>query len=172
MFEDNEDRAVELLEQIAGNTGGLGDQTTVNKDVDISGQTADGRTGLVPLRSYVCVETDNLDAANEDGTVTLEPGDTKPLCRIRETGDAALAVYAVGAVDANNVEYSLHVDNSITVGGRTNSPLGTLNTPFSFVQMLGGAIPASTSAEYRAHLSGDAGGPVDLAGRLHAEVMG
>nr|6H82_b Chain b, Uncharacterized protein [Haloarcula hispanica icosahedral virus 2] len=135
-------------------------------------QTADGRVGLVPVNSYVTLETDDLDTdehpVTDAGTVALEPGESAPIVRY-DLGQPA-AVYAVGATDEANVEYELKVNNSKTVGGRTNSPLGVLNTPFSFVEKLGGAIPCETAATYWAHYSSDATGTVELAGRMHIEV--
>lgn len=95
---------VSLLQQIAQNTGSTGD--TFVEDIDISGQTADGRMGLIPVRAYDTVETKDLPndttGLNDDGSITLQPGDSKDLCRIDH--GVPTSVYAVGAVDADHVQ--------------------------------------------------------------------
>lgn len=164
-MKDVDDRMVQLLEQIAKNTGSL-DQP--DKNITLKGQTADSRVGLLPAQSYITVETSDLDDANADGTITLHPGETKAL--VKHTRQPK-AVYAVGASDASDVEYGLLADKQ-PVGGTTNSPLGLINDPFSFVDQLGGAVPCNNRAEYKAHLDSSATGPVDLAARMHLEVMG
>jgi len=175
---DNEDEALRLLRQIAQGVGtGTGEpqqEVDVDKTTNISGQTADGRVGLIPVNGYVTLETDDLDAdsypVTTGGTVKLEPGDSVPLVEydLRQ----AAAIYAIGATDEQDVEYELVVNDQKTVGGRTNSPLGVLNDPFSFVQVLGGAVPVQSSARYMAHYSASATGTIELAGRMHLEVMG
>jgi len=163
---DTDDEIVRLLRQIQANTSSS-TEPDVTKEVNLNGTTADERVGLIPARSYITVESDNLDHATDAGTVVLEPGDSVPIVEYRDT---AAAVYAVGATDKQDVEYTLEVDNA-TVGGRTNSPLGLLNEPFSFVNTLGGAVPVESSIEYVAHYDENADGTIEIVGRLHLEVM-
>lgn len=127
-----------------------------------------GMRTLFP-NDYIVLETDDLDSVSSGGTVTLSPGETKTL--VEYTGPSPVSLMAVGATDAADTEYQLYIDNQRVVGGTTNSPLGTLNDPFSFIQMFDGAIPAGT-VEYRAHRRSSASGDADLAGRLHLEVIG
>lgn len=170
---DNDDEAVALLKQIARNTGNIDDGPDKTTNVDISGQTADGRVGLIPSKSLLTLETDNLEADKHPltagGTVELEPGDSQTLVQydLQRPG----AIYALGAVDESDVEYELKVDND-PVGGRTNSPLGVLNSPFSFVSNFGGAVPIEGKARYIAHYSSDSSGTIELAARMFVEVMG
>lgn len=154
---------VALLERIAENTGSI-DQP--DKTINLNGQTADKRVGFIPAKSFVTVETDDLDSTNSDGTVTLSPGDTKTLVEFKDQ----CAVYAVGASDKQDVEYQLEVDRTV-VGGRTNSPLGLVNDPFSFVDKLGGAIPVEKRVRYVASYDSAASGDINLAGRMMVEVI-
>ena len=166
MVSDNMDEMVELLREISRNTGTPTNE--VSKDIDYNGVGPDQRVGFMDANSYVTVESANEDHANDDGSVTVEPGETVPLVSYRE-GPFALA--AVGATDAQDVSYALKRDDSRVVGGVTNSPLGILNRPFSFVENFGGVIPIETNVVYEAHLDESAGGPVDLAARLHVEQL-
>lgn len=162
-IDDNDDKMVALLQQIAENTGDL-DQP--DRTINLNGQTADNRVGFIPANSFYSFETDDLDGANANGTVTLSPGDTAVLVEYDGKG----ALYAVGATDKQDVEYQLEIDNQLT-GGRTNSPLGLINNPFSFVQMCGGAVPIEDKARYIASYSAGASGDITLAARMLVEVM-
>ena len=165
MFPDNNDRAIELLEMIARNTG------SIDADTDELG----GPDGIpegpqyINPNNYLIAETADLDDANDDGTITLEPGDTTPIVDVDR--DRPVAVLAVGANDVNDVRYQLYRDNSVVVGGTTNSPLGTLNSPFSFPNELGVSVPVEGRVQYRAHYPRDATGTVELAGRMHVELL-
>lgn len=162
---DNEDQAIALLEQIAT---GIGQLSGSSEQVDIN------RMGLplrsISPRSYIVRETDDLDAAKDNGTVKLSPGETVELVA-HEPQTAAALVTAIGANDEQDVVYWIEVDNTYTVGGQTNSPLGTINDPFSFVATLGGAIPVESYVAYKAGMPSTASGPVDMAGRLHVEEV-
>lgn len=166
---DADDEMLALLRQIAQNTGSLGDLDQ-SKEVTIEGESPASRVGMMDPRSYICVETDDLDGVDEGGTVTLEPGDTKRIVSYQTSGQP-FVVLAVGANDEPDVSYKLEADNTRTVGGVTNSPLGLLNDPFSFVKNFGAAIPAEKKIAYVASLDANAPGPVELAGRLHVEVI-
>jgi len=120
--------------------------------------------------SYVVAESADMKWANADGTVTVEPGDEVPLVRYDVEADAGMLL-AVGATDEQDVRYRVEVDDNRTVGGKTESPLGVLNDPFSFVDKLGGAIPASRTLIYYAELDASASASVDLAARIHVEEV-
>jgi len=166
-------RLVELLEQQELETTGTDDDdsdTPVTQEVNIEGQGVSSRVGVIEPRDYIVIESDDLDddEHNDDGTVTLQPGETKTL--VRYEGDP-FALHAVGATDEAGVQYRLVAGSKRTVGGTTNSPLGLLNDPFSFGDVLGGALGIDKRIEYRATLDAEATAPVNLAGRLHVEVF-
>lgn len=162
---DTRDEMVALLRQIAENTGAVATDG-VDKTINLNGQTADQRVGFIPANSFVTLETDDLDNADPNGTITLSPGDTKAVVEY----SGACAVYAVGCSDKQDVEYQLEVDGRV-VGGRMNSPLGLLNEPFSFVEKLGGAVPVEKRVRYVVNYDSAASGDISLAGRLMVEVM-
>jgi hypothetical protein len=163
MLSDNEDKMVALLEQIAANTG-----------LDDAGSSAapptgsTGRTGSVRPWDYVVVETASMSYSNPSGTVTLSPGDSVNLVDYEATQDTLLAI---GATDKQDVEYELTIDKT-TVGGRTNSPLGLVNEPFSFVDALAREIPVEKRLRYTAHYDPNASGDIELAGRIHVDTSG
>jgi hypothetical protein len=164
MVRDNEDRVVQLLQSINSAVGG--EQKTVFEGQGVSA----GATALNP-RTYVVNETDDLDGVQPGGTVTLQPGDEKTLVRAEAASDAGIACLAVGANDQSDVRYKLIVDNQQTVGGTTNSPLGLLNSPFSFIETLGAIVPAERNIKYVAERPSSASGSVDLAARMHVENL-
>lgn len=168
MFSDNEDKMVALLEQIASNTGDL-DELEQSREVTIETESVASRVGVVEPQDYIVVESDNLDHANDDGTVSLSPGDQVVIAEWQP--EFPFALLAAGATDAADVEYTLIADTDQTLGGVTSSPLGTLNDPFSFVDAIGGAPSCEKSIKYVARLDSDASSSVDIAARLHAEVM-
>lgn len=125
-----------------------------------------GAASFVAADDYVVVESDDLDTVDDGGTVTVAPGETKTIVRAR-TRRKTMALLAVGANDESDVTYELVVDGDEIVGGATNSPLGLLNQPFSFIDTVGGAIPANSRIEYDVTLPEDASASVEMAGRLH-----
>ena len=168
-MKDNDDLMVSLLQQIAQNTGSLGStEGGDTTEVNIQGQSVTSRVGIIEPTKYTTIETDDLSGVEDGGTVTLQPGETKALVEYR---GQPFTILAVGAVDETGVEYELKADSRQTIGGVTNSPLGLVNEPFSFVDQLGGAIPAENRVRYLASLDSDAPGPVELTARLHLEVV-
>lgn len=168
-IDDDQDKMLDLLEVIARNTGGLSDLDEVQQDVTIESSNVNNRVGSIKPRDYVVVETADMDGANDDGTVTLEPGDTVRMASFRS--DSAFSVLAVGAYNQQGVEYVLRVDNDRSVGGVTQTPLGDIGAPFSFVEKAGGGVSCKKSIEYIARADADLADPVDVAARLHLEVM-
>jgi len=175
-IDDNDDEVVALLRQIANNTqagtGGDGREVNVEQTetTKIEGSHSGDRVGHLKPNNLVVVETDDLEdhPVNDDGTVTVQPGQAVPLAKFRL--DSPFSVLAVGASDEVDVIYQLRIDSEPAMSP-TNSPLGLINDPFSFVDAYGAALPCEKSVEYVAELSSDASGPVTLAGRLHCEVI-
>jgi len=168
LISDNEDEAVQLLRQIAANTGDLGSLDS-GDDIDIQGQSVTSRVGVIDPSSYVVLESDDLDDVDDSEAVTIQPGETEAI--VRYESQVPFAVLAVGATDEAGVSYRLEADNQRTIANETNSPLGLLNSPFSFVDKVGGAVSCESSCTYYATLDPSAPSPVDVAGRLHVEVI-
>lgn len=131
----------------------------------------------INIERYKAFETDDLPAAgypedivNSNGSITLSPGDELPIVSTGKLNQGGY-VLGVGATDVSGVEYYLDVDGEYEVGGRTNSPLGTINSPFSFIKEFGATVPASSSAEYVAKYGEDESGDVELVGRLHVQRL-
>lgn len=166
---DNIDRVVDLLEQIAKNTGSL-DGPDITEEITVEGQGPETRVGIIEPGAVVVQETADMDDANPDGTITLQPGESKAM--VSHRASAPFALLAAGAVDKADVEYQLKIDGGAPVAGTTQSPLGLINDPFSFVQKLGGAVGVEKSVVYLARLDESASSSVDLAARLYTEAMG
>jgi plastocyanin len=166
-FKDLENRMVELLERIEENTR----EVDVSQTNEIEGSSINERRGLLPREAIKIRETADLDpqqaALNPDGTITLSPGDR---VRIAQYRGVPHAVLAYGAVDRPEVAYSVHTDSNPAVGP-TRSPMGTINAPFSFVEHYGGAVPAQNSSAVWVERPAGATGTVDVAARLHLEVL-
>lgn len=165
MFEasDNQDRMVALLEQIAANTGGLGDE-----EIDASGQSTSSVERVNPRRFHV-IETTEMESANADGTVTLEPGESAPIVAFRHK--PGFALLGVGAKNQQDVEYRLVADDTERIGGDWRAaPLGEIGSPFSFVDQLGVVFDIEEQLELEARLSEDASSTVDLAGKFHIQI--
>lgn len=163
---DNSDAVIELLAQIAENTSGSRD-TNTTQDVTVEGSEINKRQGVIPHGSVRVIETSDLDDANDDGTITLSPGEKATLVEYR---GSASATYAVGATDVAGVVYWLEVDGNPVIGP-TNGPLGTVPEPFSFIQNYGGAVPSSNRVAYKALYPDDQTGQIDLSSRIHLEVL-
>lgn len=166
-FSDNSDKTVQLLQQIARNTASQkdgGDRLTY----DIDGTAGPGE---IDPAKYRIVETRDLDSStypvSPNGILTLNPGESAPM--FRAFTSQSYRLLAVGAADRSGVEYELRINGQQTVGGRTTSPLGSINDPFSFANVLGATIPVQ-NVEYVAHYDKNATGSVDLTGRAHLEV--
>lgn len=168
---DNVDRMVQLLEQIAANTG-----TRDRADGGDGGHGSDGGDGIggyarqpINPTSYRIIETSYLEDATPDGSVTLEPGEEAPIVKYDPRDGGALM--ALGATDEPDVRYALRFDHQHIIGGWTNSPLGLINDPFSFVNEFGVVLPAEQTVEYVARYDSTASGEVDLVGRLHVQEV-
>lgn len=168
--EDNDEAALQELRAIRqalqGNNPGAGTDGTVNV---FQGQGVSGSVGAINPSTYQVRESDDLDTVDDGGTVTLQPGETKTL--VRAENDSGLAVLALGASDEPDVQYHMKIDGNRTVGGYTNSPLGLLTDPFSFVESFGVVVPAERLVEYKATYASTATGEINLAARLHYEEL-
>lgn len=152
-----------LAQQVASDPVEIDEKASSYDDGGTSG------TRMMDSSRYIVLETANMDEANPDGTITLEPGDEEAILRFNR--DVPIALQAIGAVDVGGVTYEIRINNERTVGGQTSGPLGTVNDPFSFVEKLGAAVPAE-SMEYVATYPPSQSGSVDLAARAHFEVLG
>lgn len=102
--------------------------------------------------------------------MTIQPGESETIAEYESGGDYPINLLAVGATDRRDVSYRLVYDNDQTLGGWTQSPLGSVNDPFSFADVLGRTIPVEKRIRYEARLLDSADSSVDLAARLHTEV--
>jgi hypothetical protein len=169
------DNVQELVDQLrvlnqtlaqGGLSGDSGEDGTINVFDGASARAG----GAINPYGYRIYETADLAEANGSGTITLEPGEEATIVESDNASNGLLGL-AIGASDKPDVRYRLYVDGERTVGGLTNSPLGTVNSPFSFVKMLGGVLPAERRIEYRAIYDPAATGEVELAARLHVEEL-
>lgn len=129
---DSDDEMVALLQKIASNTSGMG-------------PTATPEDGDGDSRPFVVAETSHESHAENDGAVTVSPGETVTLASYTAVGTADLLAF--GATDHADSEYELVVDYDSRF--TTRSPLGLLNEPFSLQKELGYTYPATKEVEYR-----------------------
>lgn len=169
MIDDQDDVAIALLRQLVVNTGTIDQLDGSQQEINIQGETVSSRTGTIDPTDLLIVETDDMEGANDDGTITIDPGDHATIVGYRPGWP--FGILAVGASDEDDVEYQLRVDSDTPVGGTTNSPLGTVNEPFSFVDELGGAPHGEKRVDYVAYVDSDADAPVDLVGRVYLEAI-
>lgn len=134
------------------------------------GGGAGGRDTVIRPDRFEVFDTSDLDGANELGSIVMEPGEKKVLAGIEGMEQGAY-IMSAGATDADDVRFALVVDGEYNVGGVTNSPLGSMNEPFSFVTRYGGVVPVTESAQYIAIYDEDGSGQVELTGRIDAEVF-
>lgn len=160
MFADSEDRQIALLEQIAENLGGIQSAASTSR-------RPVGGAGYQPS-SLLVTETAAVDDANDDGTITVKPGQERTIVEWETTGDRA-DVLALGASDAADAVFSLYIDGEIKI--QTLSPLGTITNPFSFVEKIGSAYQGGQSVSYRVTLLDGAAAAVDFAGRLFVDEV-
>lgn len=162
MFTDSIDILVEEVRKIRKRLeGGIGQEAVrgvVQRPVDA------GR--------YIVEESNDLpqEEKNLNGTVTVPAGEMRTLAEYDVARGSGIHVHAVGATDAQGLEYALFVDERVIAGTWTQSPLGTVTNPFSFNEYLGGYIAADQAVELKARNTND-GGSVDLAGRIHLEQV-
>lgn len=166
-FEDEQEKQTALLKRLVENTGGLGDLDP-SRDVTIENQAVGSRVGTIEPRDLSVTETDDLEDAEGDGTMKVEPGETKTFLTFQGPPHAILAV---GASDHTDADYHLEADNQYPIGGTTKSPLGSINEPFSFVRQFGGAPHAEQRTRYKIYLDSSASAPIYVAGRLFVEVL-
>lgn len=162
---DNEDLAVQYLREIRNELRG-----GISTDPQGRPSTLAGYR-LLDRSSLVVRETSDLEMANDDGSISLTPGDETAIVAHEPASDQGCFVLAVGASDEQNVSYGLRVDDNYWFGGRTESPLGSINDPFSFVDALGAMIPAVSNVEYVAVYDPTASGDIELAARLFVEEI-
>jgi len=157
------------LAQQGGMTPGSEGGGTQNNFAGSQGVAA--RSGVLDPSKYVVRESDDLKNVDPGGAVTLSPGETKTIVDARPATDAGMALMAVGANDEPGVQYRLRVDDNRVIGGTTNSPLGVLNNPFSFKEKFGAVVPVESYVEYEVTYDATATGDVEIAGRIHVEML-
>lgn len=123
-------------------------------------------SGSITPRTYNVHESDELDHSNDVGAVVLEPGDEKVIVSTGGRNDTG-SVLAIGATNQSDVTYRMVVDGEYNPGGTTNSPLGTVNEPFSFHRMFGSSLPFAEGVEYIAEYDSQASGEVEVVAVMH-----
>lgn len=113
--------------------------------------------------SFRVVETADLpsDETTDGGAMAVDPGERKAVIRYR-TPQSRVKLHALGMNDELDAEYQLHIDGEISAS--TESPLGTINDPFSFGDVYGRAVSAKSDIEYMVINHGDA--TLEFAGRM------
>ena len=132
----------------------------------LTGAAAGGKFDPIRPTSYRVFETSDMEEAGPGGTIQVNPGDRKVFFDSGDLNSPGFML-AVGAVDVKDVLFRLVVDGDRDVGGITNSPLGTINTPFSFVNEFGGAIPVFERVQYVAEIPEESNSSAELAARVH-----
>jgi hypothetical protein len=123
----------------------------------------------IHLREYTVVETSEFQDANPDGTITCPPGEETILAEYEPATDQSrVLLHAMGASDNTDVRYRLRY-GSTEISFTAESPLGGINSPFSFTDSLGKPLTAGNGTVALTTLN-DGGAAVDLAARLHLEV--
>lgn len=157
-------------------TNEFGGDVTRNVNVDESrssplpsGGSTQGARIFDPSR-LIINDTTSLEDANADGSITIEPGKTEKVVSYEPPQRGEFALLAVGLTDRRDVTYRLKYDGNTTIGGWTQSPLGTVNDLFSFYRVYGAMLPVKNQVTYEAKLSENASGSVDLAGEIHVQI--
>lgn len=123
-------------------------------------------SGALSGRRFVVQESSNMDGANADGAFVVPDGGTAEIVRWEDEGP--LHLFALGANDATGTKYELVLDGEIVT--RTVSPLGSINDPHSFVDVLGMPLQADESIVLR--VRNKSGQEQTYAGRAYVGVMG
>lgn len=152
---DSTDEMLSLLREIAANTGGIEHSQNIETAATVENPTR--------LSSFTVVETSQMPFSDPDGTVTLDPGESGRLVEWEATGDQQI-VLGIGATDRSNTAYRMVTENETKF--ITYSPLGMLNSPFSFKSELGFAFPAGRMVSYEAVVSDQATEAKQFAARL------
>ena len=112
-------------------------------------------------RNIVIEETSNLDDANSAGIVEIDPGETKTILDYRPKRDVKLL--ATGATDQPDCTFELRHGSEIVYD--SESPLGTVNEPFSFIDHYGEALDCQDDLQLKVTNTGDS--TRKFAGRWH-----
>lgn len=133
----------------------------------MAGFTEGAGYDLINPGRYIITESNDLKGSNDLGEIEMAPGDTKVIASTEGLSTPQNAI-AVGANNESEVRYGIFIDGDGPVGSWTNAPLGTVNSPFSFVKELGFALPAQDQIQYVANYDQDGSGMIELIGRIHA----
>jgi hypothetical protein len=155
---DSGDEALALLKKIAANTAATNDP-----DRQAFASSTFGGTGPAPTpENLVVVETSNLDDANADGAITVNDGETATVVEYENFGNQMAYLVALGAHDVLDTTYKLVVEGDERF--TTESPLGGVNSLFSFTETLGQPLPVGSRVRYDVTYTG--GGSTDYVGRM------
>ena len=122
--------------------------------------------GGIPAGRLLVHETSIQSDSDDDGTVEVPPGEERDV--VRWDREAPIHLFALGTNDAPDLRFRLVVDEEIIAD--TASPLGTINSPFSFADNYNGPIEADDMVAIRVENEGNSSR--QMAGRLHMEVVG
>lgn len=111
-------------------------------------------------------ESDDLDYANDDGSVTVAANEEKIICEFRPGSADQFDLLAMAATDNADTEYVLRSGSDIVAA--TNSALGQIGDPFSFRKEYGVPLRVSRYATLAVRNLGT--GSQDYVARLHCEV--
>lgn len=115
----------------------------------------------MPHQEFRVVETEELDDANTDGTVTVQDGQRESVVNWRTHADR-IKLYGLGVNDEQDCTYQIFVDGELS--SETESPLGTMQNPFRFPEMFG--QPVSATEEVDVKVINNSGGSKDFVARL------
>jgi len=132
----------------------------------LTGAAAGGKFNPIQAERYRVYETSEMEAAGDNGLIQVDPGERVTFFDTGPLNDPGFLM-AIGATDEMDVEYRVEVDGDRSVGGFTNSPLGSINTPFSFIDEFGGAIPVFDRVQYTAQIPRESNSSAELAARAH-----
>lgn len=126
-------------------------------------------TDAIHVRNYTLVESSGMEYANDDGTITVDPGEELALAEYEPASDTKRALlHAYGATDAQDVVYRLRYGGT-DISFTSESPLGGINDPFSFTEQLGAPLSAGSKTLTITALN-DKTDAIDLVARMHIET--
>lgn len=165
---DNSDRIVELLETIALQQGAEPTDINIDRSKDIT-NISGGSAGRL-LRNYRIRETADMDESNSSGEMEFSAGEQSPIVTYEVSPGNTVRLLSVGASDVQDMRYAVLVDDDTFVGGWTETPLGTVQEPFSLVDKAGGYIEAENRIKILGHYTADTG-TASVVGSLHYEIV-